>query len=693
MKTNSSQTPGAETDDGASFDLQVFFELIRQGARRVVVCAIAGLLLGAVYVAVRPDSFEAMATVQVEEENPSVIAIQDVNKEDFRLPEDLKTVEGQLCTSNLIWRVIRANKLDEKPGYFKPGLLHRLTGRPVSQRDMIEGLLNSVTVKLRRGTRLIDIVIQQGDPKMAQTLVRSLIDEYATQNAEWRVNPSKEAGKMLVEEADRLKRKLEDTEQALQDYREKNRAVSLEEKQNIVVERLKDLNMRVAQVQNDAVALESDFVQVEKIGRQPDKLLAIGSIANAQSVLDVQRVLTEKEAAFAVLRQRYGPENPAYAQAERQVQQVRATLDATVFNAADSLRAKHEAARFAQEMAEKRLADQEQLALDLNKKATQYDVLSREVESDRALFAAVLKRLKETGIIQNMSQTNLRLVEPPMLPEAPGSRKKLIWIALGLFGGGAVGLGGVIGGYLRRPTFLLPDQAARVLGMPGLGLIPHMPGLKGDASQIPCIKAPRSQAAEAFRFLVASTAASDESVGKQIVLFTATAKGDGNTSCAAAYAIALAQSGARTLLIDADLRNPAIGRLFSSPEGSAGLADCLAGRSDLAAAVVPTKVENLFVLVAGPAPAQISALFSGTACGDLLRRAAAEYGHVVIDSAPLNIASETLFLARFASAACIVLRSAKTSVSAASRASQLLESVGRAPLGFIFNRAPRRMIT
>ncbi|MEO6784759.1 MAG: CpsD/CapB family tyrosine-protein kinase, partial [Chthoniobacteraceae bacterium] len=213
-----------------------------------------------------------------------------------------------------------------------------------------------------------------------------------------------------------------------------------------------------------------------------------------------------------------------------------------------------------------------------------------------------------------------------------------------------------------------------------------------DASALPGIAAQRSQAAEAFRFLAASASSLLGADGKGSLLLTSAAPGDGSTPCAAGYAVAVARSGVRTLLVDSDLRSPAIGRLFSIPKDASGLADCLAGRSTLEASVLPTKVDNLFVLAAGTAPAEISSLFSGPAFGELIGRATGEYGQVVIDSAPVNTASETLLIARHASAACIVIRNGKTAISAASRACQLLEGVGRGPAGFILSRVPRRMI-
>lgn len=688
MKTDNGQAADREGGQYAVFDVDALGALIRRKAWLIAAGAFAGLLLAAIYTAMQPGVFEATATVQVEAENPSVVAIQEVTKEDFKQPEDLKTAEQQLITRNLLWRVITANKLDQTPGFFKPGLLARIQGRPLSQSDMIDSLLRSFSVKLRRGTRLIDITVQRSDPKMAQTLASSLIREAVTQDAEWRANPSREAGGFLVEEADRLKKKVESAEQSLQDYREKNQAVSLDDKQNIIVERLKDLNMRAAQAQNDTAALESDLAQIEKTGHVPDKLLAIGSIANALSVLDAQRIYTQKEGAFAVLKQRYGTENSAYAQAERELRQVRAALDAAVLNAADSLHAKYEAAKFTQQTSEKRLAEQEQMALDLNRKATQYDALSREVMADRALFESVVKRLKEMSVIQNINLVHLRVVDPPLLPDFPSLRTRLIIIALGLFGGGAMGFGVVVGRFVARPSIQSPDHAGRMLGIPALGTIPRMAALH-EAGRLPGVAAPRSDAAEAFRFLAASLGAGE----KGSVLLTAAAQGDGSTSCAAGYAVALARSGVRTLLIDADLRSPAIGLLFSIPKDTPGLADCLAGRSDLAMSVVATKVENLSVLSAGTVPAEISGLFSGATFSELLARAAGEFDRIVIDSAPVNKASETLLIARHADATCIVIRSGRTATTSAVRACQLLETAGRAPAGFIMSCVPRRMVS
>ncbi|MEQ1851545.1 MAG: polysaccharide biosynthesis tyrosine autokinase [Chthoniobacteraceae bacterium] len=681
--------PGRDDAAFAAFDVRALASVLRHRAWWIAGFMVAGLLLGIALAAMRPGVFEAGATVQVVEESPRVTALQETSADDLRQPETIKTIEQQLGTRNLMWRVIQANGLDTKPGAFRPGWIQRLQGRTVSRSDMIDALSAGLTVKLRRGTRLIDIAARHADPAMAQTLVRSLIEEYSAQDAERQAKGFEQANRFLIDESERLKRKLESSERALQEYREKNQAVSLDEKQNIIVERLKELNLRAAKAQTERVALESDLAQIDAIGREPDRLLGIGTIANAPSVLDARRFANEKEAAFALLRQRYGPENPAHAQAAREFKQVKATLDATVLNAADALRATCEAARVRHEAAERTLREQEQVALDLNRKAVEYNTLSREVESDRALFEPVLKRLKENGVVQGMNAIRLHVVEPPTLPESPAGRNGLLLVALGLFGGTALGLGGVVGRYLLNPTLQTVDDAGRVLGVQAIGTIPCVRGLKLKAERLPGVQAPRSVAAEAFRFAAAMAAGGGN---RAAVLFCSPAPGQGNTFCAASYALALAQSGARTLLIDANLRTPAVGRIFSVPPQTIGLAECLAGSAGLEAAVLPSGLQNLSVLAAGIAPRELTGVFSGATLGSLLAEAAGKFDRVVIDSAPVNIASETLLLAKQAGAIFLIVGTGRTPVAAASRASQLIEAAGRPASGFLLNRVPPRAI-
>src|SRR4051812_38580387 len=137
MKTNGQPAPELHGETFAAFDVGGLLHLFREKLWLIVLCALGGLSLGGAYFLLGPDVYEASAIVQVEEENPAVVTIQDVTKEDFRQPENLKTVEQRLSTDSLVWRVIQANKLDQLPGFFKLGRLQRLSGGTLTRSDMV----------------------------------------------------------------------------------------------------------------------------------------------------------------------------------------------------------------------------------------------------------------------------------------------------------------------------------------------------------------------------------------------------------------------------------------------------------------------------------------------------------------------------------------------------------------------------
>src|SRR5205809_6790572 len=120
-----------------------------------------------------------------------------------------------------------------------------------------------------------------------------------------------------------------------------------------------------------------------------------------------------------------------------------------------------------------------------------------------------------------------------------------------------------------------------------------MSGLKLAPGRLPGIQAPHSPVAEAFRFLATSVAIRDDDSNSRALLFASAQAKEGRSYCAASYAIALAQRGHSTLLIEADFRHPVLAQAFSLTAQTGGLAACLAGRSELAAAPLPATIENL----------------------------------------------------------------------------------------------------
>jgi succinoglycan biosynthesis transport protein ExoP len=672
----------AQEDDFLDFDFQEIFHLLKEKAWLIVTCIFVTLLLAGGYLMNAKKIYAAHTVIQVETSERKVVNIEEVRRDDLTDVSALKTVEQALSSPTLLLRVVHV--LKPTPDQF--GLPER-PGNAYSEAELAAQLGARVQVNVIRGTRLINIEAMSEDKSFPPRVCNAIVSEYVRNNLEQRAAITKEAGTFLLDQAQELKAKLRQSEQDLQDYKEKNQAVSLDQSQNIVVEELKVLNGKLTAAKGERLKLESDYAQAQKLATQtPDDLLKIGSIANAQGVLDQKRKVSDQEAAIASLSQRYLPKHPKYIQAQSQLQELKESLNRTAVRAAESLGNSLEAARETEGKLEQALREQEQKALELNKMSISYNVLSREVETDKTLYNSVLARLKETDVTKGLSQEQFRLIEAPVASDTPIKPRKNLIIAGALLAGLFLGLVLIFGLNAFDSSLKTVDRAEKALALPAVGAVPK--AAKDAGSDLITLQEPHGAVAEAFRTLRTSMSLLGKESDRRSFLFTSAIPGEGKSFCSINYAVALAQQGLRTLLIDADLRLPTIGKRLFEDQPHPGTSDVLAALTPLDQAVRPAKVENLFVMTAGNRAPNPAELLSGGSFGDLVQKALTKYDRVVIDSAPVNAVADSLLLVRHVQSVCLVVHAAKTPRKAVQRACQKLAEAGGKPVGFILNRLP-----
>ena len=217
-----------------------------------------------------------------------------------------------------------------------------------SDNRLQKALARHIDAKLRRGTRLIDITVNHRSPVMAQRIAELLVQEFVRWNFETQRDAAETARRFLLDEATRLGGKLEQSEQALQKYKEQNEAVSLEETQNITVEKLKELNLRVTTAKTERLKLESDYAETKNRNyRSPEELLNIPAIANISAIAithDLKKSISEKEAHLATLKERYLSGHPKLIEAQKELQNLRVALDQAILKARDVVGSSYQAA-------------------------------------------------------------------------------------------------------------------------------------------------------------------------------------------------------------------------------------------------------------------------------------------------------------------------------------------------------------
>ena len=386
-----------------------------------------------------------------------------------------------------------------------------------------------------------------------------------------------------------------------------------------------------------------------------------GSLNESQDVVDarLKDLIQQNNAAqaqVALLKERYGPNHPKLIQAQNMVEELQDELNKA-----------------------------QQDAQSLSGQSIGYKALKSIADSNKAELDNMLKALDAAKVATHVEIPGISIAE-----DAQGlglvSPNRLKDAAAGGFVGLLCGLGFILSLYFMDSSIRSVSQAESILGVPVIGAVPILKETDGS-SILPTFSDPHSFVAESFRGVRASLILYDRERPLKTILMGSAIPGEGKSFCAANLAVAFAQAGLKTLLIDADLRLPTLHTYFNLPPGGTytGFPDALAGLSTLATAAVPSAIPSLSLLLTSAAVDSPAELLSGIRLPLLLDEAAQKYDRVVIDSAPLNAVSDTMLIMPKADAILLVVRAAQTPASESKGALQKIDSNKMKPLGLILN--------
>jgi polysaccharide biosynthesis transport protein len=677
-------------------------------AKAWVIALITAIALGLGYTYFKhaPAVYAVMATVQVEPDPPNFLGRQMGESRNIEAVDYLQTVAQSLKSRLLLEHVADTCKLWNDPlftnrvsraplilsGTKLASLFSAITNEPVGRDSILDSLDQMVKVHLRRGTRLIDIMVTHRVPECAVSIANSIVQEYINENAEREDTSIGLATKSLSKEAEQLRKKLEQSENALQAYVEQHKTVSLDERQNIVGAKLRELSTGATEAKSLRLKTETEYAQITSLGtNNVPALMTVPTVAKDPTVQALQMNLARAENDFIGLCQRYKAKHPKYIQARTQIDGLTASLTNAVLSTVQTLKATLESARSAEEALNQAMQDQEASALELNKLSIQYRVLEREVASDRALYEEVRKGAQEASVAKATQQAGImRMVERAHLPDKPVWPKKLAILAISGLGGILLSALVLMGLRVTDTSIKTVDEAESLLGLPVCSAVSQMKKARGADRELVVVSNPKSAGAEAFRTLRASLATLGDLENRQVFLFTSALPGEGKTFCSLNFAASLAQLGLKTLLIDADLRKPSIEMsLVGEDSGSPGVTDYLSGQKKLEEVVRPARVKNLYLLSGGSTAANPAELLAKDGLEGLVKEALRHYDRLVLDSAPINAVGDTLLILKSVQTVCLVIRAAHTSRHYVLRCVQLLQSA-KAPLSaVVLNRMPR----
>src|SRR6185295_18507926 len=396
---------------------------------------------------------------------------------------------------------------------------------------------------------------------------------------------------------------------------------------------------------------------------------------------------------------------PKVMRLQEQIKEMNQSVTREKINIANQVEAEYRGARQRELLLTQALDQQKKEAGEMADRMVQYNILKREAEANKQLYDGLLQKLKEAGISAGLRSSNIRVVDPALVPKYPSKPQKGRNISLAIL----VGLVGGIGLALLREyldnTVKNPDDIENLARLPSLAVVPAFASPNGaNSGRLPKLLKgpggaregrvelvshlqPQSQISEAFRALRTSLLLSQADHPPQVILMTSALPREGKTTAAANLAVTLAQLGDKTLLVDGDLRKPGVSRALSMSGGKyAGLSSYLAGVSTLDLITVQHPgISNLSVIPTGPVPPNPADLLSSHRLSDMVLELRRRYKFVVIDSPPIMAATDAVILSVLADGVLLVVRSSETPKEAFTRTCDLLSSVKSRVLGVVLN--------
>lgn len=663
----------------------------------VTIVAIATFRMQSVYV--------ATARIEIDRENANILPFQGADPYEFMLDQDnyIETQSKILTSETLALQTIRSSGLGARAEYASPsGPSEALAiGSLENQKRPPElgAFLGSLSVKRVPNSQLLDVSFESTDPQFAARVVNEHIKNFQEQNIRARYDETTRATTWLHDELDELKIKVQQSEDKRIAYERQNQIWTLDDKQNITTQRLADINKELTDAQEDRMKKQALY-EFAKSGGDAE-VPQIRDNVVLQSL--IQKHQTAEEDYDDALSQ-YGPNFPKVIRLKSQVKDIEQLIQKEKASILNSIENDYREAKQREGLLVQALDDQKGEANVMAERLVEYNIIKREAEANKALYDGLMTKLKEVGISAALQSSNIRVVDPAMIPAYPSRPAKTRNIALAFL----IGLVGGIGLALMREyldnTVKTPDDIETLARLPSLAVVPQFADGNGNGNRKGLLSGistnghdkrielvaqhlPKSQMSEAFRALRTSLLLSQPGRPPQVILVTSALPREGKTTAAANLAVTLAQLGDSTVLVDADLRKPGVGRLLNLGNGKyAGLSSYLAGVSTLDLVTVPhPAIPNLVAIPTGPLPPNPADLLSSNRLAEAIAELRTKFKFVVIDSPPVMAATDAVILSVQTDGVLLVVRSGETPKEAFTRTRDLLTSVKCHILGVVLN--------
>ena len=581
----------------------------------------------------------------------------------------------------------------------------------------IDAYLGQIQISPIENTHMVRVSATTADPELSARLANAHSEQFIRRGIELNAQATDDAGKFLAGKLAELKDQLEKSELALNNYRRDKGIIpgliSVDGKDDVVLERLNKISGDLQDAHLKTISLGTE-VELTKQGRSD----ALSGVIENSLIQKLKGDLDALQVEKAAMAHQFKSNYPPMQQLQARIQGTQAALNLELQNATSNIHEQYQVALEREKTLSRELDKEKSFVLGLNDSAVRYLLLQREADTNRELYNSVLKHMKDMALIGDVHASNISIVDRAETPGAPTSPRTRKDITQAIFLGLALALG--IAFVLDRldATLKFPDEAQRYLQIPSLALIPDFnlargatayggrashnggalrasfglsipqgsPKLNGarHTGDIVTLSGKYSILSEAYRNLRTALLLSRPGAHPKITLITSAVPNEGKTTVAVNTSIVLAQTGAKVLLIDADLRKPRCHKVLSL-KNHYGLTELLTGlaNDDVISA---TQFENLRLLSSGRIPPSPSELLGSSRMRELLENLSKIYDYIVVDSPPVMVVADSIVLSTMADGVVIVAAGGQTPRQQIRAAVARLHQANARIFGFVLNK-------
>ncbi len=685
-------------------------DLYRTIARR------KGLILGfaaffflaaAAYAFLKTPMYEGVARLQIDPTRSTTLGLDDDKDrpEATEIDGRIKTEVAIIQSDTVALQVMKSLSLYTNPHFAGKYAIQtpihdpsELT--PEQRRRMMEIFKDDLTVKTIPATQIVEISFRSSDPVLATNTANSIIDEYLARNLAARVQGTAQVSQWVLGQMQEIRAHTTAAQDKLAAFQKENNLLGTDESDNIVTDRLKQLNEELTQAEADRIVKEGRF----RLAGSGNAEL-IGSLAPSTTLQVLRTQEADLRAQFAQLSAKFGNGYPKLRELQEEITHVEASIASEGENIKTRLSNEYDAAYKSEAMIRSQFDQQKSEAYKLNEHVAQYAILKHEVEAGQQLYDTLQLNLKTAGITSGLASSFIDVIDRAQVPDKPAEPRKSLYLALGL-GGGL--FGGLLLGLIRDSfddTIRTSGELEMALAIPELVSVPFVSTLakkmRGDQvaprslftpgstfSPMP-VPDPNAPGVESFRALCSIILLAAGRGAMKTLVVTSASSGEGKSTVSHNLASALSQRGKKVLLVDADMRSSILSSL--GDEVYPGLsAMCKNGGPDHPRYRPVANLPNLNVVPAGARPSDPTGLLDSRRMQELITIWGAEYDHVIIDTPPVLPFADALVLAARADGVILVARSGVSSATALLRARDVLSRSGAKILGTVLNAVRTR---